>query len=60
MARKYKTKEEVLLRDSKTGEIRTYKEWIDLELPKENNDKNEAEVAINMKMLIDELVPIYD
>lgn len=60
MARKYKTKEEVLLRDVETNEIKTYKEWIDLKLTEKNNDRNRAETAVNMKMLIDKLIPIYD
>lgn len=40
----------------KTGEIKTYKEWIKSELPEKGNKKN----LVDMMIFKDELLPIYD
>lgn len=60
MAREYKTKEEVLLRDSKTGEIRTYKEWIEITPVNKDDFVPTSEQKVNFYIITDRLIPIYD
>jgi uncharacterized protein YktB (UPF0637 family) len=43
-------------KDVKTGEIKTYKEWIKSELPEKGNKKT----LVDMMIFKDELLPIYD
>lgn len=43
-------------KDVKTGEIKTYKEWIKSELPEKGNKKT----LVDMMIFKGELLPIYD
>lgn len=45
-------------KDVKTGEVKTYDEWIKSKLPEKNNDENKAGIAIDMMIFKDELLPI--
>ena len=41
-----------------TNEVKSYDEWIKLKLAEKNNNRNKAEVAVNMEMMEDKLIPI--
>ncbi|MBO5289280.1 MAG: hypothetical protein J6B11_07780 [Spirochaetales bacterium] len=60
MARKYKTKEEVLLRDVKTNEIKTYKEWAESTIVGKNEKFTDSRDKIEFSIMLEKLIPIYD
>lgn len=60
MAREYKTKEEVLLRDVKTNEIKTYKEWAESTIVEENEKFPDSKEKIEFYIMLEKLIPIYD
>lgn len=60
MAREYKTKEEVLLRDVKTNEIKTYKEWVEIMPINKDDFCPTPEKKVNFYIITDRLIPIYD